>query len=91
MIVARNCEGVSSAQDVQHARAQLAETQKQLEPINGRIAERENELRTLEGQTSGSVQRGQPPWAESLPDLGPGVPSTQLKRRPNIREAGLQR
>lgn len=87
LIVARERQGVSSLEEVRHAEAQLEHARIPLPSLARRIAEREDEIRALDGQTSGSIPRGRTLWAEELPGLGPGIPSSLLTRRPDIRQA----
>jgi multidrug efflux system outer membrane protein len=55
--------------------------------LQQQIASREDELRFLTGETTGAIKTGQTLWQEQLPDLGPGLPSALLTRRPDIRES----
>lgn len=80
-------QGVVSAEAAHVAQARLEAARLELVPLAEHVAERENELRALTGETSGAVPRDRSLWAEHLPDLGPGIPSGLLERRPDIREA----
>ena len=80
-------EGVVSAEAAHVAQEHLEAARLELVPLAEHVAERENELRALTGETSGAVPRDRSLWAEHLPDLGPGIPSGLLERRPDIREA----
>ncbi len=80
-------QGVASAEAAHLAEARLEAARLELLPLVERVTERENELRALTGEPSGVIPRGRSLWAEHLPNLGPGIPSRLLERRPDIREA----
>ncbi len=87
LVLARKDAGVAPLQDVRSAQASVEVYEKTTARIKKEISERENKLRFLIGETQGSIPRGQSLWDEQLPDLGPGLPSALLTRRPDIREA----
>ena len=84
---ARRDVGVAPTQDVRHVEASIETEAKTIATLRRRIVEREDELRFLTGETTGPIARGRTIWQEQLPDLGPGLPSTLLIRRPDVREA----
>lgn len=80
-------QGVVSAETAHVAEARLQSARLELIPLRERVTQREDELRALAGEISGAVPRDRSLWTEHLPELGPGIPSSLLERRPDIREA----
>lgn len=80
--------GVSSMQDVYQARALVATAQASVANTLRLIEQTENQMSILLGRNPGSIVRGES--LESHPlraNVPPGLPSTLLERRPDIRAA----
>ncbi|HJR59947.1 MAG TPA: efflux transporter outer membrane subunit [Vicinamibacterales bacterium] len=85
---ARRTSGVASGLDVRQAEQLLFTATGQIASIEREIAQAENALRLLLGQTPGDVPRGRPLEAFQAPPAVPaGLPSALLERRPDIRRA----
>jgi multidrug efflux system outer membrane protein len=83
--------GVASGTEVQQALGQLATVRAQLPLIEEQVAQAENQLSVLLGQSPGPIERSgsmeDPPMA---PEIPAGLPSDLLERRPDIRQAEQQ-
>ena len=79
--------GTASA--LQSARAQAAfdDAAAAAPAIRERIWATENELCVLLGRDPGPIERPAPLLAQNMPDIPPGLPSTLLERRPDVRQA----
>ena len=88
LIEVRQHGGVATLLDVRQAE-QLVYGAAQVLPDTERLIEQtENQLRLLLGQPPGAVPRGQPLTAQAQPPtVPPGLPSSLLERRPDIRAA----
>lgn len=88
---AREEGGVSAQQDVKQAEILLYTAEAVIADTHRRIEQKENELRLLLGRTPGSVDRGMPltDWTVRAV-VPPGLPSSLLDRRPDIRAAEAQ-
>lgn len=87
LLNARLQQGVSSLPDVRSAEIQLGQQRQALALLQQTIADRESELRALLGETTGGIPRSASLAQESLPAVGPGLPSSLLERRPDIQQA----
>ena len=80
--------GVATKLDVLQAQQTLDTANAQIPELELQIAQEENAISILLGNYPQSVSRGQPLVEQPLPpDVPPGLPSTLLERRPDIREA----
>lgn len=80
--------GLTSEITYQQARVELARTATLVPQLEQKIAAVENDLRLLTGQYPGPIDRGTLSLDSSLPDSLPvGLPSTLLRRRPDLQEA----
>jgi multidrug efflux system outer membrane protein len=80
--------GVATRLDVLQAQQVLDSANAQIPDLERRIAQEENALNILLGNYPQGVTRGHPLVEQVLPpDVPPGLPSTLLERRPDIREA----
>jgi multidrug efflux system outer membrane protein len=79
--------GTASALQSARAEAALNDVAAAVPAILQRISETENELCVLLGRNPGPIGRPAPLPAQTLPDIPPGIPSTLLERRPDIRQA----
>jgi NodT family efflux transporter outer membrane factor (OMF) lipoprotein len=84
--------GETSERDVQQATTQLAQTEAQIPLLNASLAQNKNGLAVLLGEAPGKVDRhlagpGQIPVAPA--QVAVGIPKDLLRRRPDVRAAGL--
>ena len=78
--------GAASALETARAEAALGEVAAQIPEIERAIVARENQINFLLGRNPQPIPREGPPTALP-PDVPPGLPSTLLERRPDIRQA----
>jgi multidrug efflux system outer membrane protein len=78
--------GAASALETERAAASLAHVAAQIPEIERAIVARENQINFLLGRNPQPIPREGPPFAVP-PDVPPGLPSTLLTRRPDIRRA----
>lgn len=82
--------GIASAAEERQQENVLATTEARLPALQRQIAETENALSILLGRIPGALAPSPQPVL-SLPDqVPPGLPSTLLERRPDIRQAEAQ-
>jgi multidrug efflux system outer membrane protein len=88
LVKSRESGGVATLLDLRQAE-QLVDTAAQTIPgIEQQIEQTENQIHLLLGEPPGTVARGQSLTAQEVPpDVPPGLPSSLLERRPDIREA----
>jgi len=80
--------GVATKLDVLQAQQTLDTANAQIPDLERQIAQEENALSILLGDYPHDVQRGLPLIGQSLPpEVPPGLSSSLLERRPDIREA----
>ncbi len=80
--------GVSSMQDVYQARVLVATAEASIATTLRQIEQTENEMNILLGRNPGPIQRGPPLADQKLrASVPPGLPSSLLERRPDIRAA----
>lgn len=82
--------GLVSDLNVEQARTQLYDFQRQLPSYESQIQQAKNQLSVLTGQPPGAVDtmlKGSAPLPRTPDVIGIGVPSTLARRRPDIREA----
>src|SRR5207248_6404797 len=83
----RESHGLSSLLDVRQAEQLVQTAAAQIPDLERRIEQEENALSTLVGANPGSIQRGLPLVDQPQPpDVPPGIPSSLLERRPDIRQ-----
>ncbi|HNU98309.1 MAG: efflux transporter outer membrane subunit [Verrucomicrobia bacterium] len=88
LTTAREEGGVASMQDVQQARILVATAQAAIAETHRRIEHKENELSLLLGRNPESPARGEGLLRQRLgPAVPPGLPSSLIERRPDIRAA----
>ena len=80
-------QGVSSLSDLRAAEIQVETVDQLIARLQRTTADREGEIRVLLGETSGAIPRGPSLWDETIPSVAPGLPSSLLERRPDIRQA----
>src|SRR6266446_1226004 len=78
--------GAASALETARAEASLAQVAAQIPEIERAIVAREIQINFLLGRNPQPIPREGPPIALP-PDVPPGLPSTLLERRPDIRQA----
>lgn len=89
----RQQQGLTTDLDVEQARTQLNDTERQLPAFEKQVAQAMNSLSVLIGEPPGAVDAmvATPAPLPKLPRMvGIGVPSTLARRRPDIREAEAQ-
>ncbi|MGD0412721.1 MAG: efflux transporter outer membrane subunit [Verrucomicrobiota bacterium] len=80
--------GVASKLETDRAEGALADVAAAVPDLEQRIRLQENQLKVLLGQGSGSIPRGAPLTAQTVPPSVPaGLPAALLERRPDIRQA----
>jgi multidrug efflux system outer membrane protein len=80
--------GVATRLDVLQSQQVLDTANAQIPDLERQIAQEENAISILIGDYPQGVQRGRPLPEQALPpDVPPGLPSTLLERRPDIRQA----
>ena len=80
--------GVATKLDVLQAQQVLDSANAQIPDLERRIAQEENAINILLGNYPQAVTRGRPLVEQPLPpEVPPGLPSTLIERRPDIREA----
>ncbi len=84
----RASHGVATKLDVLQAQQVLDTVNAQIPDLQRRIGQTEDAISILLGQYPDAVHRGQPLAEQPLPpEVSPGLPSSLLERRPDIREA----
>ena len=85
--------GETSERDVQQATAQLAQTEAQIPQLEQTLAQTKNGLAVLLGETPDETDRhltNGPSLIPSAPaEVAVGIPRDLLRRRPDVRAAGL--
>jgi NodT family efflux transporter outer membrane factor (OMF) lipoprotein len=85
--------GETSERDVQQATAQLAQTEAQIPQLEQALAQTKDGLAVLLGETPDQIARrltGGPGLIPTAPaQVAVGIPRDLLRRRPDVREAGL--
>jgi multidrug efflux system outer membrane protein len=80
--------GVATKLDILQAQQVLDSANAQIPDLERRIAQEENAISILLGDYPRAVPRGHPLVEQPLPpEVPPGLPSTLIERRPDIREA----
>lgn len=88
LTMSREQGGVSALQDVYQAKVLVATAEASIANTSRLIEQTENEMNLLLGRNPGNVQRGAPLVAHKLrTSVPPGLPSSLLERRPDIRAA----
>jgi outer membrane protein, multidrug efflux system len=79
--------GTASALASSRAEAALDDAAATVPAIRDRISATENQLCILLGRNPGPIERPASLLAQSMPDIPPGLPSSLLERRPDVRQA----
>jgi multidrug efflux system outer membrane protein len=88
LVGVRHDNGAATALDIHQAEQLLYIASAQIESTERDIGQAENALSLLLGGAPGDIARGKPMDDFGLPpELAPGLPSSLLERRPDIREA----
>jgi len=83
--------GVASVQDVHQAKILVYTAEAAIVDITRRIEQQENLVSILLGRNPGRIQRGNPLLSTSVQtEVPPGLPSSLLERRPDLRAAEQQ-
>jgi multidrug efflux system outer membrane protein len=87
----RETGGVASMQDVYQAQILVSTAEASIADTHRRIEQQENLLSILLGRNPGDIQRGTPLVSQALrAEVPPGLPSSVLERRPDLRAAEQQ-
>jgi multidrug efflux system outer membrane protein len=80
--------GVATKLDVLQAQQVLDTANAEIPDLERQVAQEENAISILLGNYPQAIQRGKPLVEQPLPpEVPPGLPSTLMERRPDIREA----
>ena len=85
--------GETSERDVEQATTRLAQTEAQIPLLNASLAQNKNGLAVLLGETPDKIDRhltGPSRIPVAPADVAVGIPKDLLRRRPDVRAAGLQ-
>ena len=88
LIKARQQNGVATMLDVRQAEELVYQASQTIPDAERAIEQTENQISLLLGNNPSSIPRGQPlTQQQDLPAVPPGLPSSLLERRPDIRAA----
>ncbi len=88
LIKARQQGGVATMSDVRQAEELVYQASQTIPDTERLIEQTENQISLLLGNNPGAISRGRPlAQQEELPAVPPGLPSSLLERRPDIRAA----
>jgi multidrug efflux system outer membrane protein len=88
LITFRQQGGLATALDVRQAQELVYQASQTIPDTERQIAQTENQLSFILGTNPGSITRGRPlDQQQTLPTVPPGLPSSLLERRPDIRAA----
>jgi multidrug efflux system outer membrane protein len=91
LTMSREQGGVAQMQDVYQARILVSTADASITDTQRRIEQKENELSILLGRNPGKIERSSPLAEQTLhAEVPPGLPSSLLERRPDIRAAEQQ-
>lgn len=90
LTLARMDGGVDSQIDLRNAQARAAGLQARLLHVREVRENQENALCMLLGRSPQTVPRGMTLAQEAVPEVGPGIPSSLLERRPDVLQAEQQ-
>jgi multidrug efflux system outer membrane protein len=83
--------GVASMQDVYQAQILVSTAEAAIADAHRRVEQQENQVSILLGRNPGNIERGEPLVSQTLrADVPPGLPSSLLERRPDLRVAEEQ-
>ena len=86
LIKVRQQGGVATMSDVRQAEELVYQAAQTIPDTERLIAQTENQISLLAGNNPGAIARGRPlAEQEELPAVPPGLPSSLLERRPDIR------
>jgi NodT family efflux transporter outer membrane factor (OMF) lipoprotein len=83
----RYAAGIAAKADVLQAQTQLANAQADALGLTRQRAQLEHAIAVLLGRAPADFNLATAPWSATVPEIGPGVPSTLLQRRPDIAAA----
>lgn len=83
----RYAAGIAAKADVLQAQTQLANAQADALGLARQRAQLEHAIAVLLGRAPAEFSLATAPWSATVPEVGPGVPSTLLQRRPDIAAA----
>jgi NodT family efflux transporter outer membrane factor (OMF) lipoprotein len=83
----RYAAGIAAKADVLQAQTQLANAQTDALGLTRQRAQLEHAIAVLLGRAPADFNLATAPWSATVPEIGPGVPSTLLQRRPDIAAA----
>jgi len=83
--------GVASMQDVYQAQILVSTAEAAIADTHRRIEQQENQLSILLGRNPGNIERGEALISQELrAEVPPGLPSSLLERRPDVKSAEEQ-
>jgi multidrug efflux system outer membrane protein len=87
LIKQRRVGGVATRLDVRQGEQLVYTATETIPTLQQQIEQTENQIKLLLGKNPGEVKRGRSLTEQELPNVPPGLPSTLLERRPDIRAA----
>ena len=91
LTTSRETGGVASMQDVYQAKILVSTAEAAIADTHRRVEQQENQLSILLGRNPGGILRGQALVSQTRPaQVPPGLPSSLLDRRPDVRGAEEQ-
>ncbi|HLK22560.1 MAG TPA: efflux transporter outer membrane subunit [Bryobacteraceae bacterium] len=83
----RQTGGVATLLDLRQGEQLVYTASETIPTLQQQIEQTENQLSLLLGKNPGTIVRGRSLTEQELPDVPPGLPSSLLERRPDIRAA----
>jgi multidrug efflux system outer membrane protein len=88
LVQERQCGGVATLLDLRQAEQLVSSAAQTIPTLEQQIEQTENQISLLVGENPGGVTRGRKFLEQEMPpEVPPGVPSSLLDRRPDIRAA----
>jgi len=87
LIKVRRSGGVATLLDLRQAEQLVYTASETIPVLQQQIEQTENRISLLLGRNPGAIRRGLQLTEQKLPDVPPGLPSSLLERRPDIRAA----
>ena len=87
LVESRMTGGVGDKLEVSQSASSVAIAEATIPQLEQAIHEQQNRLCLLLGRAPGPIQRGNPLRADPPPSIAPGLPSTLLERRPDVKRS----